>query len=358
MTEIILLRHGMTDNPKGYCIGRSGKGLNEEGRHQTEILAEWLKEHENIMRIVSSPLARAVQTAEIISKVLGIEYETAAELNEIDTGSWDGRSFAEIRESEPEEYEKRGQNPWHYRIPGGETFEEVSERAFRYLHSQDDRKTLYVTHKGVITSLYAKTGMIPEEEIMGMSCPHLAMAKAVLNDGMLEMEMPYRPDVLLDDAYIRKLWQKQNVPEHIIRHMQAVAECAGEILAGCGNSFDSERIRRACLLHDLCRKEPHHARAAADLLKKEGFPEIAAMIESHHREEYDPRAALSDADIVWYADKCVLEDRPVTIEERFAASRKKCLSEEALMHHQRRYEKALWIRQMLEKEKNHETDEN
>ena len=174
----------------------------------------------------------------------------------------------------------------------------------------------------------------------------------------LEAVMPYRPDVLLDDALIRELWQKQNVPEHIIRHMQAVAECAGQILSGCRDLHDSGRIRRACLLHDLCRLQPHHAGAAADLLKKEGFTDTAAMIEGHHREEYDPEAALSDADIVWYADKCVLEDRIVTIEERFAESRKKCLSEEALMHHQRRYEKALWIRQMLEREKNHETDEN
>ena len=358
MAEIILLRHGMTDNPKGFCIGRGGKGLNEEGRQKTEILAQWLKEHETVLRIASSPVERAVQTAEIISEVLNIGYETAEELKEIDVGCWEGRAFAEIRESEPEEYEKRGRDPWHYRIRGGETFEEVSKRAFRFLKSQDERKTLYVTHKGVITSLYAKTGVIPEEKIMEMSFPNLAMAEGTFSSGELRMEMPYRPDVLLDDALIRELWQKTNVPEHIIRHMQAVAECAGQILSGCRDLHDSGRIRRACLLHDLCRLQPHHAGAAADLLKKEGFTDTAAMIEGHHREEYDPEAALSDADIVWYADKCVLEDRIVTIEERFAESRKKCLSEEALMHHQRRYEKALWIRQMLEREKNHETDEN
>ena len=350
MTDIYLLRHAETETGKGLCIGRTETSLSETGRKHTAVLADWLKENlPDIEAIYTSPLQRAAATADIISNVYGLEPVFDEALSEIDTGIWDGLSFAEIKARYPEEYEKRGNDPWHYRIPDGETFEEAAQRMKDAVDriAGSGKKALIVTHKGAINALRVSLHQAKENDILNLACANLAILPLYTGN---ETE-PYRPEILLDDEMIQELWRKHKTPEHVIRHMEAVAAYAMQIIAETKCTFNAERIRRAALLHDLDRTQPHHAAVSAAALKKEGFPEIAAMIAVHHREEYDPAAALSDADILWYADKCVLEDKTVGIEERFAASKKKCKSEEALIHHQRRYEKAVWIRHKLEEEK-------
>lgn len=355
MTDIYLLRHAETDAAKGLCIGRRETSLSEKGKKRTAVLAGWLKENlPDITEVYTSPLQRAEATADIIAKVYGLTPVCDEDLIEIDTGVWDGLSFADIKEQYPEEYEKRGEDPWHYRIENGETFAEVSKRMKdAVLRIAAGGKTaLIVTHKGAINALRIHLHQAEENEILPLACANLSILPLRIRDGSLSaVAEPYRPEILLDDEMIRELHQKHQTPEHVIRHMDAVAAYALQIMAETKGTINAERIRKAALLHDLDRLQPHHAAVSAESLRREGFLEIAALIAGHHREEYDPEADLTDADILWYADKCVLEDRIVGIEERFAASRKKCRSEEALIHHQRRYEKAVWIRHKLEEEK-------
>ncbi|MCR5300104.1 MAG: histidine phosphatase family protein [Erysipelotrichaceae bacterium] len=355
MTDIYLLRHAETDAGKGLCIGRRETRLSEKGKKRTAALAGWLKENlPDVTAVYTSPLQRAETTAGIIAQAYGLTPAYDEDLPEIDTGVWDGLSFAEIKEQYPEEYEKRGADPWHYRIENGETFEEVARRVNDAVLriAAGEKTALIVTHKGAINALRIHLHQAEENEILNLACANLSILSLRIRDGILSaVSEPYRPQVLLDDEMIRELWRKHQTPEHVIRHMDAVAAYALQIIAGTKGIFHAERICKAALLHDLDRLQPHHAAVCAESLRKEGFWEIAAMIAVHHREEYDPYANLTDADILWYADKCVLEDRIVGIEERFAASRKKCKSEEALIHHQRRYEKAVWIRHKLEEEK-------
>lgn len=362
MTDIYLLRHAETDRGKGLCIGRSENGLSKTGRNRAAVLACWMKENiPDIAEIHTSLLQRAVDTAGIIARRYSLICQIDSALAEIDTGIWDGMSFAKIREEFPEEYERRGKDPWHYRIEKGETFEEAGRRMKAALLqiAESKKTTLVVSHKGAINALRVSLEQAEENDILNFTCPNLSIVKVHVDSNTISLETePYRPEVLLDDEMTAELWQKHQTPEHVIRHMQAVADYAMEILQHTAGRFNAERIRKAALLHDLDRLQPHHADVAARSLQKEGFPEIAGMIAGHHREEYDPGAALSDADILWYADKCVLEDKVVGIGKRFAASRKKCKSEEALIHHQRRYEKAVWIRNKLEEENNDETDQN
>ena len=108
MSTIYLLRHGEipTFQPRRY-IGRQTLPLTPEGRAQMERMAEFLSTH-SIDRVVSSPLARCLQGAEIIKEKLGIIPQISPELAEIDLGSWEGLTVAEVRERFSGQYEARG----------------------------------------------------------------------------------------------------------------------------------------------------------------------------------------------------------------------------------------------------------
>ncbi len=92
-----ILRHGETmSNSEGRIQGRSECFLNDKGKSQAAMLAEYLKD-KGIKRIFHSPLARAAETASIISRELGYpEAEEESLLIELDTGIFTGKTFHEI----------------------------------------------------------------------------------------------------------------------------------------------------------------------------------------------------------------------------------------------------------------------
>ena len=95
--ELFLIRHGSNDWLGRALAGREpGVGLNEEGRAQAEKVARRL-EGEEIGAIYSSPLERAMQTAEPLSARLGKSVETCDELSEIDLGRWSGMALDALK---------------------------------------------------------------------------------------------------------------------------------------------------------------------------------------------------------------------------------------------------------------------
>lgn len=68
-------------------------------------------------------------------------------------GEWDGRRFDQIKKQSPEEFEKRGKDIYTYKVPGGESFHDVSCRAVPYFEhciNTLKKNILIVTHAGVI----------------------------------------------------------------------------------------------------------------------------------------------------------------------------------------------------------------
>lgn len=162
-----------------------------------------------------------------------------------------------------------------------------------------------------------------------------------------------RPEELLDAAEISRLYQKYQTPEQVIRHMRKVAEVADRLMDGMKMCGSRVRVMQACLLHDLCRAEKQHARVSAEVIRKEGYPAIAALVAVHHQAAYSEREAqgpLTEAELLFYADKRVQEDRLVSVEERFRESRKKCRSPEACAHHDAMLAKTLKIEKKIIKE--------
>lgn len=157
MTRFLLIRHASTDSVGKRLSGRMpGVSLNNEGRRQSEQLAERLKSLP-VSAIYSSPLERAVQTAEPISKLFKLPIIISEDFWEIDCGRWTNCEFKEI-EDDPEFKlfnTFRSSTP----IPGGELMMEAQMRIVKGLQKlrvQHPQQTVAViSHSDLIKSAIA-----------------------------------------------------------------------------------------------------------------------------------------------------------------------------------------------------------
>ena len=133
MLEIILIRHGETDWNSGEIFrGQADVPLNQTGIEQAEALGEYLKS-EKIDILYSSPLQRAVKTAEAIAEKQGLESCITPNLNDIDCGEWQGKPVSEVREQYPDVYQDWLDTPEQVRIPGGESLEQIRCRVMPFM---------------------------------------------------------------------------------------------------------------------------------------------------------------------------------------------------------------------------------
>jgi len=129
MTEIILARHGETEwNVEEVFRGRIDIELNETGIKQAELLAEYLSERK-IDAIYSSPLKRAVKTAEIIAGYHKLDVEIAPGLIDFDCGKWHGLPHQEVKDKYKELYALWVSHPDKVKLPAGESLNDVRKRA-------------------------------------------------------------------------------------------------------------------------------------------------------------------------------------------------------------------------------------
>ena len=186
---IYLTRHGETHyNRQNRFNGRTDSPLTEvgvaEAHRQGRVLSKVI-EPESGLRIVSSPLGRAVHTAEIIRdqmRMTGQEIQTDPRLTEISFGEWEGLTIEEIRARFPGEWERRHQNMWTYVVPGGESYEMVARRATSWLREAQG-PMLVVTHGGVERILRGLYGRLPTGEIGHLPEPQDVLFQ--LKDGQI-----------------------------------------------------------------------------------------------------------------------------------------------------------------------------
>ena len=129
MTEIILVRHGETEwNVEEVFRGRIDIKLNETGVRQAELLAQYLG-GVKIDAVYSSPLRRALNTAQAIARYHKLEVKIAPGLIDCDFGQWQGLRLQEVKDRYQELYAEWANSPHLVKIPDGESLEEVRERA-------------------------------------------------------------------------------------------------------------------------------------------------------------------------------------------------------------------------------------
>jgi ribonuclease H / adenosylcobalamin/alpha-ribazole phosphatase len=175
-TVTILLRHGQTlmSVQKRYA-GRSDVPLTERGVQQAGAAAKRLASA-GVGVIVTSPLLRAVQTAQEVAAAVGAPVVTDEGFRETDFGAWDGLTFAEVRERWPAEMTAWLADP-EEAPPGGESFAEVSQRVTDALHrvlaGQEGQTVLIVSHVTPIKTLVAAALLAPPAALYRM---HLDVA--------------------------------------------------------------------------------------------------------------------------------------------------------------------------------------
>lgn len=153
-TRLLVLRHGESEgNAARILQGHFDSMLTERGREQARITARAL-EALGIERIVTSPLARARETASIVGERLGLTPTPRRDLMEYDMGKASGKTWASLREEFAEIFAvlKEGERP---RFPGEEGRPHFAIRVGAALDELAalDGTTLVVTHGGVIGAM-------------------------------------------------------------------------------------------------------------------------------------------------------------------------------------------------------------
>jgi CTP:molybdopterin cytidylyltransferase MocA len=145
---------------------------------------------------------------------------------------------------------------------------------------------------------------------------------------------------------------QSEVPEHIIRHCEAVEKKALELyqrVAAFGVNVDPQMLSAAALLHDIARQEKNHARIGAEKIRAMGYGIIGDMIETHMDIDVDATAPLNAGELLFLADKMVGETSDLGLEKRFEKAMEKCNgNEEALKNLHCRFESARRILQKIE----------
>ncbi len=162
-TSFYILRHGETTaNAESRIQGRSEYSLNDNGRLQARNLASYLRD-KDIRRLLHSPLARATETAAIVSAGIGIAMpEPEPELVELDTGRFTGLTFKEIQVRYPEEYASFRHQSWEA-VPDAERADALYARAsaawgrLKAAALESDGDVAAISHGGTIQWLVRVT---------------------------------------------------------------------------------------------------------------------------------------------------------------------------------------------------------
>lgn len=127
-TRLLLLRHGQTElSVQRRYSGRGNPALTDLGREQAARAAKYLAAKGDIAAVVTSPLGRAQETASAAAQALGVPLRVLDGLIETDFGEWEGLTFAEAAQRDPELHGRWLGDP-SVPAPGGESFDIVRER--------------------------------------------------------------------------------------------------------------------------------------------------------------------------------------------------------------------------------------
>ncbi|WP_078326502.1 bifunctional RNase H/acid phosphatase [Mycobacteroides salmoniphilum] len=156
-TRMLLLRHGQTElSVQRRYSGRGNPELTELGRDQAARAARYLASRGGIVAVISSPLGRAKQTATAAAEALGVPLTVDDDLIETDFGKWEGLTFSEASERDPQLH-AQWLSDTSVTPPEGESFDTVHHRVRRarnrIIAEYGDATVLVVSHVTPIKTL-------------------------------------------------------------------------------------------------------------------------------------------------------------------------------------------------------------
>jgi probable phosphoglycerate mutase len=158
-TRLIVVRHAEpSGGAQSRCHGSLDHGLSTVGRAQARALAQKLRETE-IAAVVASPIGRALDTAQEITRHLGLPVVVDDDLRELEFGELEGLRYEEIERTMPALYAQWMTAPTTVTFPGGESFTELRTRAraacTRIRADHAGATVALVTHDGVCRAILA-----------------------------------------------------------------------------------------------------------------------------------------------------------------------------------------------------------
>ena len=148
-TRFLLLRHGQTPlTVERRYSGRGEISLSELGEQQAAAAAARLAKVSDIAAVIASPLTRTMQTGRAVADAIGVELTTHDGLIETDFGDWEGLTFREAAERDPELH-RRWLSDTSVQPPNGESFDAVHRRVRR---GRDDLISRYGAGTVVVVS--------------------------------------------------------------------------------------------------------------------------------------------------------------------------------------------------------------
>lgn len=189
MIRILLIRHGNTDLLGRVLYGRMpGVHLNAEGCSQARKLADGLRNRYRLSEIVSSPMERTIETAQFIADAQGLTIAVDERVNEIDFGSWKGKSFEELTHCD--DWKSYNEVRSIHCPQGGEFMMEVQFRAWRALqdivahYPNGDMPTVAViTHGDVIRALLILLLGMPLDHIHRLEIAPASVSEVLMDSG-------------------------------------------------------------------------------------------------------------------------------------------------------------------------------
>ena len=157
--RIVLVRHGVTDwNREGRFQGHLDPPLADAGRHEARLAAERIAADDALRpaRVISSSLARALETASAIAEAGGVDVEPEPRLMEIGQGEWEGRTHDELEVDDADRYREWRSAAGIRQPPGGEPIETATRRVeslLEELYRSPNWPICLVSHGGTLRIL-------------------------------------------------------------------------------------------------------------------------------------------------------------------------------------------------------------
>ena len=187
MTRIVLVRHGRTEWNKGEIFrGTVDIPLDEQGRKEAACARDWL-EAETFHAAYSSPLCRAVETAQIILEPHGLTVQNHDGLVDLNYGGWQGRTNEEVKQAYPELYQQWREAPHTVVFPAGEGLGAVRDRSLSAVREMaakhPDQTVLLAAHRVVNKVLIAALLGLDDSHFWEIGQDTAALNEFVYRDG-------------------------------------------------------------------------------------------------------------------------------------------------------------------------------
>jgi phosphoserine phosphatase len=149
MTKILLTRHGHVEGirPERFR-GREPLDLTARGRAEASAVARRIADGTwQPSKIYTSPMARCVETGAAIAKACGIAAEVCDDLNDIDYGAWQFKTFADAKKDNPDLFASWLATPHLVRFPNGESLQDLAARsanALRFVLARHPDDTIVI----------------------------------------------------------------------------------------------------------------------------------------------------------------------------------------------------------------------